>query len=163
MADRIAIVGIRTTGKSTFGRALAARTGLPLLHGDQLEWMPNWRERPPAELEAMHAEWIARPRWIIEGWAEPARVARLNAADVVVDLDFSRWVCTRRVLKRMLRGGRRAEMPKGCDERIQPQALPLVSFIQERPSVDAALAAATMKSYGRLKTPHEAAAWLAAL
>lgn len=90
MADRIAIVGIRAAGKSTFGRALAARTGLPLLHGDQLEWLPNWRERPPAELEAMHAEWIAQPRWIIEGWIEPARAARLNAADIVVDLDFSR-------------------------------------------------------------------------
>ena len=111
----------------------------------------------------MHAEWIAQPRWIIEGWVEPARAARLNAADVVVDLDFSRWVCTWRVLKRMLRGRRRAEMPEGCDERIQPQVLPLVFFKHERPSVDAALAAATIKSYERLKSPHEAAAWLAAL
>jgi adenylate kinase family enzyme len=163
MADRIAVVGIRAAGKSTFARALADRTGLPLLHGDQLEWLPNWRLRPPADLETMHVQWIVQPRWIIEGWVEPDRAARLSAADIVVDLDFSRWVCTWRVLKRMLRRGRRAEMPDGCDERFQPHALPLVFFKQERPSVDAALATATIKSYVRLKSPREAAAWLAAL
>jgi adenylate kinase family enzyme len=162
-ADRIAVVGVRAAGKTTFARALAARTGLPLLHGDQLEWLPNWQLRPPGELQAMHAEWIARPRWIIEGWVELDRAARLNAADIVVDLDFSRWVCTGRVLKRMLRHGRREEMPEGCEERFRPHTLPLVFFKRERPSVDAALAAATMKSYVRLKSPREAEAWLAAL
>ncbi len=67
-ADRIAVVGISGSGKSTFAKALAARTGLPLLSGDQLDWLPHWGVRPDAELSALHAEWIAGPRWIIEGW-----------------------------------------------------------------------------------------------
>jgi len=65
--DRIAVIGISGSGKSTFARALGARTSLPVLHGDRLDWMENWGVRPAAELDAMHAEWLARPRWIIEG------------------------------------------------------------------------------------------------
>ncbi|HEY4943778.1 MAG TPA: hypothetical protein VII56_20285 [Rhizomicrobium sp.] len=161
--DRIAVVGISASGKSTFARSLAARTGLPLLHGDELDWLPNWIERPPEQLNALHAEWIARPRWIIEGWIEPRRVARLNAADLVIDLDYSRWRCAGRVLMRMLRGVRRAEMPDGCVDRFRGRTLRTVFFKKERPYVDNALRAAAMKNYVRLTNPREAAAWLSAL
>lgn len=163
MAERIAIVGISASGKSTFARELAARTGLPLLHGDELEWLPDWVERPPAELQAMHAQWLARPRWIIEGWIDLERVARLNTADLVIDLDYSRWLCAGRVLKRMLRRQRRAEMPEGCVDRFQPDYLSTVLFKKERPFVDGALAAAKMKDYRHFTAPREADAWLNAL
>jgi len=160
--DRIAVVGISASGKSTFARELGARSGLPVLHGDELDWLPHWGVRPPAQLDAMHAEWIARPRWIIEGWIDPGRVARLNTADLVIDLDYSRWRCAGRVLLRMLRRVRRPEMPEGCVDRFQPHVLDWVFFKRERPSVDGALRAAAMKSYVRLKNPREAAAWLTA-
>lgn len=162
MADRIAVIGISASGKSTFARALAARTGLPLLHGDELEWLPNWRERPPGDLHAMHAQWLAQPRWIIEGWIDPERVSRLDAADLVIDLDYARWRCAWRVLLRMLRAQRRAEMPEGCIDRFRPHYLSTVFFKKERPYIDGALRAATMKDYVRLKNPREAAAWLSA-
>lgn len=163
MAERIAIVGISASGKSTFARALAARTGLPLLHGDELEWMPDWVQRPPDALQAMHAQWLARPRWIIEGWIDLERVSRLNAADLVIDLDYSRWLCAWRVLKRMLRRQRRAEMPPGCVDRFQPEYLSTVFFKKERPFVDGALRAAAIKDYRRFTTPRAAAAWLGVL
>ncbi len=163
LLDRIAVVGISASGKSTFARELARRTGLPLLHGDELEWLPNWRERPSEELQALHAQWIARPRWIIEGWIDPERAARLSAADLVIDLDCSRWRCAWRVLRRMLRAEQRTEMPEGCIDRFQPHYLSTVFFKKERPSVDGALQAAAIKTYVRLKTPRDAAAWLAAL
>ena len=161
--DRIAVVGISASGKSTFARALATRTGLPLLHGDQLDWMADWKVRPEPDLAAMHADWIAGARWIIEGWIEPDRVARLNAADLVIDLDYSRWLCTARVLRRMLRAKRRAEMPEGCVDRFQGHVLNWVFFKKERPSIDNALAAAKLKNYVRLKNPRAANAWLNAL
>jgi adenylate kinase family enzyme len=161
--DRIAVVGISASGKSTFARELAKRTGLPLLHGDQLDWIPDWGVRPASDLAEMHAEWIARPRWIIEGWIDPERVARLNTADVVVDLDYSRWRCTWRVLKRMLKRIRREEMPEGCVDRFQPHVLDWVFFKRERPSIDSALRAATLKNYVRLGNPREAKVWLETL
>jgi len=162
-AERIAVIGISGSGKSTFGRELARRTGLPLLHGDQLDWLPGWGVRPDAELAALHTEWIAQPRWIIEGWIDPERVARLDAADRVIDLDPSRWRCTARVLARMLKRVRREEMPDGCVDRFEPHVLDWVFFKRERPAVDAALRAAKLKSYVRLRSPREARAWLAAL
>jgi adenylate kinase family enzyme len=162
-ADRIAVIGISGAGKSTFARALAQRTGLPLMHGDQLEWLPDWELRPDGDLGALHATWIAQPRWIIEGWVDPERVARLDAADLVIDLDLSRWRCSARVLARMLRRVRRDEMPAGCVDRFQPHVLDRVFFKRERPSIDGALRAATLKSYVRLRSPRQARAWLATL
>ena len=158
--ERIAIVGISASGKSTFARALAVRTGLPLLHGDQLDWLPNWGERPPADLHALHEEWISRRRWIIEGWIDTERVQRLNLADVVVDLDFSRWRCGWRVLRRMFRGERRDEMPEGCLDQFSWKVLNWVFRKLERPAIDEALAAATLRNYVRLRTPYEAQRWL---
>ena len=158
--DRIAVVGISASGKSTFARALGARMGLPVLHGDKLDWMENWRERPAADLAAMHAAWVAQPRWIIEGWVDPERADRLSAADLVIDLDFSRWICTARVIGRQLRGVRRAEMPDGCVDRVQPHVIGWVFWKKERPFIDAALKATTMKSYVRLRSPREAQRYL---
>ncbi|MEI9997076.1 MAG: hypothetical protein WDM91_20945 [Rhizomicrobium sp.] len=160
MVDRIAVIGISAAGKSIFARALAARTGLPLLHGDQMEWLAGWRERPPGELKTLHAEWLARPRWIIEGWIDPERTARLDAADLVIDLDYSRWRCAWRMLQRMRRAARRDEMPEGCVDRFRWRTLDTVFWKKERPFIDAALAAATLKRYVRLRSPRAAAAWL---
>jgi adenylate kinase family enzyme len=161
--ERIAVIGISGAGKSTFARALAARTGLPLKYGDQLDWLPNWGERGGADLTALHDSWIAEPRWIIEGWIDPERVARLDRADLVIDLDFATLLCARRVLLRMLRGVRRVEMPDGCIDRFSFQTLKWVLWKQERPFVDKALAAATMTNYLRLTSPREAANWLESL
>lgn len=159
-ADRIAVVGISASGKSTFSRELAARTGLPLLHGDQLDWLANWGVRPEGELSVLHESWLAEPRWIIEGWIDPARVERLNAADLVIDLDFPGWLCAMRVLVRMLRRQRRAEMPEGCVDRFSWRTLKWVVLRSERPFIDETLRAATMPAYVRFKTPREAADWL---
>jgi len=163
MADRIAVIGIIASGKSVFARELARLTGLPLRHGDELDWLAGWKERPPAELAELHEAWLADPRWIIEGWIDPERAHRLSLADVVIDLDLSRWCCTWRVFKRMLSRKRRSEMPEGCVDRFQPHVLKWVFFKQERPSIDAALGCATIRRYVRLTTPREVRAWLSGL
>jgi len=158
--DRVAVIGISGSGKSTFASVLAARTGLPLLHGDQLEWQPDWKLRPEPDLHALHACWIEQPRWIIEGWMEPARVERLNAADIVIDMDLSAALCASRVLARMLRGERRGEMPAGCVDRFSWRMLSTVLLRKERPYIDDALRTATLKNYVRLPTRREIADWL---
>lgn len=159
-ADRIAVVGISGSGKSSFSRKLAARTGLPLKHGDQLDWLPNWGVCPDDQITTAHAAWVARPRWIIEGWIDPQRVVRLDRADLVIDLDFAASLCARRVLLRMLRGIRRPEMPEGCVDRFSLRTLQWVLRKQERPFIDDALRAAPPKNHVRLRSPREATEWL---
>ena len=159
--ERIAVIGISGSGKSTFARALAERSGLPLLHSDRLEWMPGWRERPPEELAAMHCAWLAEPRWIIEGWIETDRAERLRAADLVIDLDLSRWRCAWRVARRMLARRRRDEMPENCVDRWRFRTLAVALLKLERPSIDAALAAARPKHYVRLRRSRSVREFLA--
>lgn len=161
--DRIAVIGISASGKSTFARALAARTCLPLKHGDQLDWLPNWGVRPEYELNVIHQSWISEPRWIIEGWIDVGRTARLDIADLVIDLDFSAVRCAARVLHRMLVAERRPEMPPGCFDRFSWQTLDWVLWKKERPAIDAALRAAKLKRYIRLRTPRAATRWLQSL
>jgi adenylate kinase family enzyme len=161
--NRIAVIGISGSGKSTFARALGAKLALPVLHGDQIDWMPDWGVRPDADIAAIHKRWIEQPCWIIEGWVEADRAERLSVADLVVDLDYPGWLCGWRVLQRQMRGVRRQEMPDGCVDGFSPQTLRWVFTKAERPSGDAALKAATVKKYVRLTSPREAAAWLAAL
>jgi adenylate kinase family enzyme len=158
--NRVAVIGISGSGKSTFASALAARTGLPLLHGDQLEWQANWTLRPEPELHALHARWIGQPRWIIEGWMDPARTARLTNADIVIDLDLPAALCAARVLARMLRSERRGEMPAGCVDRFSWRMLGTVLLRKERPYIDDALKAVTLKNYVRLRTRRETTDWL---
>jgi adenylate kinase family enzyme len=163
MIERIAVIGISASGKSTFARALGAKLGLPVRHGDELDWLPNWGVRPADDLKTMHARWLAEPRWIIEGWIDEDRAGRLDAADLVVDLDFSRWTCTWRIAQRQWASVRRAEMPEGCIDRFEPKVFFWVFGKKERPSIDAALKVAKIKNYVRLTSPRAAARWLAAL
>jgi predicted kinase len=48
-ARRILVVGGSGAGKSTVGRQLAARTGLPLIHLDSHFWRSGWHATPPGE------------------------------------------------------------------------------------------------------------------
>ena len=43
---RVLVDGMMGSGKSTFARALSAKTGLPLIHLDSHYWKPGWYGRP---------------------------------------------------------------------------------------------------------------------
>ncbi|MEA2672915.1 MAG: hypothetical protein QOI92_107 [Chloroflexota bacterium] len=117
---RVAIIGSGGSGKSTFARKLAARTGLPLIQLDHLYWLPGWQEPPEDEWQARHAELIAGDRWIIDGNYGSTMVARLAVADTVVFLDLPRLVCLWSVLRRLALAGRfgRPSQVPGLSDKI---------------------------------------------
>ena len=39
---RVLVIGMAGSGKSTFSRALSAKTGLPVIHLDLYQWKPGW-------------------------------------------------------------------------------------------------------------------------
>jgi adenylate kinase family enzyme len=42
LGRRVVVTGLAGSGKSTFAVALAARTGLPVIHLDLAFWKPGW-------------------------------------------------------------------------------------------------------------------------
>jgi adenylate kinase family enzyme len=117
---RVLVIGPGGSGKSTFARALAARTGLPLTHLDSLFWHPGWVATPDAEWDRTIAELIAREAWIIDGNYGRTLPTRLAACDTVFFFDMPALVCLWRVWRRSRahRGRNRPDLPEGCPERL---------------------------------------------
>ena len=117
---KILVIGSGGSGKTTFARRLAARTGLPLFHLDALFWRPGWDPTPADEWHGKVEELVRRDAWIMDGNYGGTLDIRLAACDAVVFLDIPRLVCLWRVLRRQLqhRGQSRAELPPGCPERL---------------------------------------------
>jgi adenylate kinase family enzyme len=120
MMRRVLVIGNSGSGKSTFARALGARTGLPVTHIDQIFWEPGWVQAPNdryfARLEAV----LARDAWIIDGTNSSTFDRRLPRADTIIWLKRSRVACCRRIAWRVLTsyGQVRPDMAQGCPEQV---------------------------------------------
>jgi len=116
--QRIAVIGCGGAGKSTFASELARRTGLPLVHLDQLYWKPGWVPTPGEEWRRIVASLTQQERWIIDGNYGSTLDTRLGAANAVVFLDMSRWRCLYGILRRRLSRKQRPDAAPGCSERL---------------------------------------------
>lgn len=65
--SRIHLIGGSGAGKTTLGRRLADRLGLPFVDLDELYWEPGWRDVGHAELARRLAPHLDRPGWVIAG------------------------------------------------------------------------------------------------
>jgi len=92
------------TGKTTLGRALAARLGVPFHELDALNHGPSWTEATAAELHARVEPLVAGPAWVVDG-AYRGKLGDLvlARADTVLWLDLPRRVWLPRLLLRTLR------------------------------------------------------------
>ncbi len=93
---RVLVLGSPGAGKSTFARALAALTGLPLIHLDAHYHLPGWQEPDPAEWDARLDGLIAGGTWIIDGNFGSSLDRRLARADTAILLDYPTLVCLSR-------------------------------------------------------------------
>jgi adenylate kinase family enzyme len=113
---RVIVTGMAGSGKSTFSRALSARTGLPLIHLDLYYWKPGWAEPSDAEWRVTQRSLLAGDAWIADGNYHETLDLRLERADTVVVLDTPWWVCAGRAFVRGLRRPGGTEMPEGCED-----------------------------------------------
>lgn len=117
---KIAILGYSGSGKSTLARALAKTYALPALHLDQVHFQANWQEKPEA-LALAEIQHVLAGDWVIDGnYRNFAYQERVETADQIYILSFSRWRCLGRVLNRTWRyhGRVRPDMAEGCPERF---------------------------------------------
>lgn len=91
-------------GKTTFGRALAERLGVPFVELDSLVHGPNWVETPDDELRALVEPILAGEGWVIDGaYRRKLGDLVLRSAETVVWLDLPLRVWVPRLLRRTVR------------------------------------------------------------
>ena len=102
---RVAVIASTSgNGKSTLGRALAARLGVPFLELDALVHGPNWTETPADELRALVEPVVRSDAWVIDGtYRHKLGMLVLDAADTIVWLDLPMRVWIPRLLRRTAR------------------------------------------------------------
>ncbi len=98
--QRVLVYGVTGSGKSTLARQVAERTGLPLVEVDDLTWLPGWVQRPVDEQRRMLTEVCAGERWVLDSAYGTWTDVVLARADLVVGLDYPRWVSLGRLLRR---------------------------------------------------------------
>ena len=122
--QRVIIIGCGGAGKSTLARKLGEKTGLPVVHLDQIWWAPgNWQHMDREAFDRILAEEMEKPCWILDGNYNRTLQPRLDRCDTVIYLDLPRLVCLGSWVGRVIKnwGHARADMAEGCAEWFDPE------------------------------------------
>ena len=122
--ERVMIIGCGGAGKSTLARKLGEKTGLPVVHLDQIFWSPgNWNHMEKADFDAALELEMEKDRWIIDGNYNRTLPMRLSRCDTVIYLDFTRMRCLTGWIGRVIKnwGHAREDMAPGCNEWFDPE------------------------------------------
>ena len=117
VGQRVLVDGMMGAGKSTFARALAETTGLPVTHLDVHYWQPGWVRPSDDEWRDQQRSLLAA-RWRgldHDGNYNETLALRLERADTVIFLGTPWWLCATRAFVRGLRQPV-GEMPAGCTD-----------------------------------------------
>ncbi len=119
--ERLMVIGPSGSGKSTLTRELQPLLKMPVIHLDQWYWKEGWepstREQWAQCLESLMEE---HPSWMMDGNFSSSFSQRMPMAQVIVFLDYSKWLYRYRVLKRLwtYHGIVRPDLGEGCPERF---------------------------------------------
>lgn len=122
--QKVMIIGCGGSGKSTLARALGEKTGLPVVHLDQIWWSPgNWQHLEREEFDRRLLEELEKPQWIMDGNFNRTIELRLAQADTVIYLDYHPVTCLLHWAKRVVTnwGKARPDMAPGCAEWFDPE------------------------------------------
>jgi adenylate kinase family enzyme len=97
---RISVIGCSGSGKTTFGKALALRLGVPFVELDAIFHQPDWTELPEHEFQARVRSAIDADAWVVDGNYAVVRPIVLERATDVAWLDYSRPRVMQQVIRR---------------------------------------------------------------
>ncbi|MGZ4718451.1 MAG: AAA family ATPase [Acidimicrobiales bacterium] len=122
---RVSVVGVSGSGKSTFGRALAERAGVPFIELDSIRHQAGWTELPDDEFRERVAEATAAEAWVVDGNYEEVRPIIVARATDVVWIDPRKSVVMAQVIGRSIhRAVTRRELWNGNREDWRAWASP---------------------------------------
>jgi adenylate kinase family enzyme len=100
---RISVVGNSGAGKTTLGRALAGRLGVPFVELDSLYHLEDWRPVAVDDFRAQVGALVGQDGWVVDGNYSAVRDLVWDRADTVVWFDLPRRTVMRQVIARTLR------------------------------------------------------------
>lgn len=104
--QRISVIGVSGSGKTTMARQIAHRLGIPHVELDALHWEPDWREAPLELFRERVTRALSGVAWVVDGNYSKVRDIVWGRADTVVWLDYAlaviMWQLIRRTLQRSL-------------------------------------------------------------
>lgn len=117
---RIMLIGSGGAGKSTLARRLGENLHIEVIHLDTLMWRPDWQFVEKVEQIQIQRKLVQKDEWIIDGNYSSTFDIRLDRADTIIFLNYSRYLCLYRALKRMVhyRNKTRPDMVEGNNERL---------------------------------------------
>ncbi|MDC7288935.1 DNA topology modulation protein [Blautia schinkii] len=118
---KIAILGYSGCGKSTLAKYLQSHYHIPLLYLDTVQFEADWKVRDRDEALSMVAKFMENQDWIIDGnYTSFLQAERLEQADHIIFMAFSRWNCLSRAYRRYRRykNTSRESMAVGCKEKM---------------------------------------------
>jgi adenylate kinase family enzyme len=117
---KIAIIGSSGSGKSTLAKEIKNHLNMPLYHLDALHWKPGWVMMDHDEKVKLQKDLVSTECWIIDGNYASTLHIRLEAADTIIILDLSKWICLYRAIKRtiLFKNKSRPDMALGNKERF---------------------------------------------
>lgn len=104
LPDRVLAYGVTGSGKSTAALAIGARTGHPVTLVDELSWQPGWVSVPESEQREVFGEIAAGDRWLLDSSYGAWLDLVLPRTQLVVGLDYPRWLSLGRLVRRTVSG-----------------------------------------------------------
>lgn len=104
LPDRVLVYGVTGGGKSTAATAIGARTGHPVTLVDELTWLPGWVPVEASLQRELVGEIVAGERWLLDSAYGDWLDLVLPRAQLVVGLDYPRWLSLARLAKRTVSG-----------------------------------------------------------
>ena len=102
--SRVLFYGVTGSGKSSAANAYAAASGLPEFSADDdIGWLPGWQQRTVEQQRQIAAAVAARDRWVLDSAYGVWRDIVVPRAELVVALDYPRWLSLSRLLRRSVR------------------------------------------------------------
>jgi len=104
--QRVVILGCTGSGKTTFGKKLAAKLGCEAVDLDELHWLPNWQTRDVDDFRARVREKSQMDKWVIMGNYSKTRDMTWPYADTFIWIDLPFFTVFRQLLARSIRRAR---------------------------------------------------------